>query len=85
MFIQTLIYRRKEVRAINKEIIVPVWEKILLTIKETSELFGIGENKLYRIVNDYIDSDYKFIIQNGGRTMIKRKRFEKFIDETTSI
>lgn len=64
---------------------VPIWERFLLTVKEASLYFNIGENKLQRIANDYMESDYKFVIQNGGRKMINRKKFEKFLDETTSI
>ena len=63
---------------IKKE--VPIWERFLLTVKEASAYFNIGENKLYRIVDDYMDSDYKFVIQNGGRSMIKREKFEKFLN-----
>ena len=64
---------------------IPISEKYLLTIKEASEYFNIGENKMYRIVNDFLESDYKFIVQYGSRTMINRKKFESFLDETTSI
>ena len=64
---------------------IPISEKYLLTIKEASEYFNIGENKMYRIVNDFLESDYKFICQNGSITMINRKKFESFLDETTSI
>ena len=60
---------------------IPISEKYLLTIKEASEYFNIGENKMYRIVNDFLESDYKFIVQNGSRTMINRKKFESFLDE----
>ena len=65
--------------------VVPIWERFLLTIKEASLYFNIGENKLYRLVNDYIDSDYKFVVQNGSRLMIKREKFEKFLNDTTSF
>lgn len=68
---------------ITKEI--PVWEKFLLTVREASMYFNIGENKLHKIVNDYMDSDYKFIIQNGSRAMINRRKFEDFLNQTTSI
>lgn len=34
---------------------------------------------------NYADSDFKFVAQNGGRTMIKRKMFEVFLNQTTSI
>ena len=64
---------------------VPMWKKFLLTVKEASLYFNIGENKTHRIVNDYLDSDYKFVVQNGGRNMIKRQMFEEFLNQTTSI
>lgn len=62
-----------------------MWKKFLLTVKEASLYFNIGENKMHRIVNDYLDSDYKFVVQNGGRNMIKRQMFEDFLNQTTSI
>lgn len=64
---------------------VPVWERFLLTVKEASDYFNIGENKMHRIANDYMDSDYKFVVQNGSRTMINRKKFESFLDQSTAI
>ena len=69
----------------SKEMEVPIWERFLLTVKEASMYFNIGENKLYRIANDYIESEYKFVIQNGDRKMIKRENFEKFLNESRSI
>jgi len=62
---------------------VPLWEKYTLTIQEAAEYFHIGEKKLRKIVDDNMEADY--IITNGNRVMIKRKLFEKFIDETSSI
>ena len=64
---------------------IPIWEKYLLTIKEASEYFNIGENKMYKIANEYIDYEYKFDVQNGSRSMINRKKFESFLNELTSI
>lgn len=40
---------------------------------------------MHKIANEYLESDYKFVVQNGARTMIKRKKFEDFLNETTSI
>ena len=68
-----------------KEKRIPISEQFLLTIKEASMYFNIGENKLYRIASEYLDSDYRFVIQNGSRTMINRKKFEDFLNHTTSI
>lgn len=46
---------------------VPMWKKFLLTVKEASLYFNIGENKMHRIVNDYLDSGYM-----AKKTVIKR-------------
>ena len=65
--------------------VIPIWEKYLLTVKEASMYFNIGENKMHRIVNDYADSEFKFVVQNGTRAMINRKNFENFLNNTTSV
>ena len=56
-----------------------------ITVKEASIYFNLGENKMHRIANEYVDSEYKFVVLNGGRMMIKRKKFEEFLNQTTSI
>ena len=68
-----------------KEKAIQLSEKFLLTIKEASIYFNIGENKLYRITTEYMDSEYRFVIQNGSRTMINRQKFEDFLNNTSSI
>lgn len=60
-------------------------EKFLLTIKEASIYFNIGENKLYKIAAEHMESEFRFIIQNGSRMMINRKKFEEFLNNSTSI
>ena len=60
-------------------------ERFLLTIKEASRYFNIGENKMHRIANEYKESDHNFVLLNGSRMMIKRKKFEEFLCETTTI
>ena len=63
--------------------IVPVWEKYTLTIEEAAQYFQIGENKLRRLVSENPDDDY--ILYNGNRRQIKRKKFEEYIDRCTLI
>lgn len=65
------------------ENIIPIKDKFCLTIDEASEYFGIGEKKLRKIVTENLCSD--FVIQNGIKYLIKRKRFEIFLDEITAI
>lgn len=62
---------------------VPIWEKFNLTISESKEYFNIGEKKLRKMIDDYMD--YGFVIQNGTKILIKRKKFEEFLNDTTSI
>ena len=58
---------------------VQIKDKFCLTIDEAAEYFNIGEKKLRKIVADYIDSG--FVIQNGVKVLIKRKRFEDFLED----
>ncbi len=62
---------------------VPISEKYTLTIKEASRYFGIGENKLRRLANENLSSNW--IILNGNRILIKRKQFEKILDSQDQI
>ena len=66
----------------NSESKVPLWEKYILTIQEAAEYFHIGEKKLRKLVEERTDADY--LIMNGNRVMIKRKLFEKYLDESAS-
>lgn len=63
--------------------IVPIWEKFALTISEATEYFNLGEKKMRYLVNEYSDSG--FILQNGTKILIKRKKFEEFLNETSMV
>ena len=62
---------------------VQVKDKFCLTIDEAAEYFNIGEKKLRKIVADHLDSG--FVIQNGVKVLIKRKRFEDFLGDLTAL
>ena len=62
-----------------EELKIPFWEKYTLTIPETARYFGIGETKLREYLN--ANPTAKFVFKNGNKTLIKRKMFEKIIDE----
>ena len=67
----------------KKENTVPVWHKYTLTIAEASEYFNIGEKKLRQLIQENNTAD--FILNNGVKVLIKRVKFEMFIDGTSSI
>lgn len=62
---------------------VPIWERYLLSVEEASEYFRIGRDKLRRLVDN--DSECKFTVWNGSHPLIKRKRFERMIDNESDI
>lgn len=62
---------------------VPIWEKYTLTIEEASKYFRIGENKLRKLAEENLSSNW--VLLNGNRIQIKRIQFEKVIDTLDTI
>lgn len=62
---------------------VPIWEKFALTIQEAAQYFNLGEKKIRKLAQEHLD--FGFVLQNGNKTLIKRKKFEEFINSTSSI
>ena len=60
---------------------IPPWERYTLSVEEAAAYFRIGENKLRKIISENAD----FILWNGNRPQIKRKKFEQFIDNLAAI
>ena len=67
----------------NNEGVIPVWIGYALTISEASAYYLIGENKLWIIADEHPESD--FIIMNGNRVLIKRHKFEQYLDHATVV
>ncbi|MGN0245324.1 MAG: excisionase [Lachnospiraceae bacterium] len=62
---------------------VPIWEKYTLSIEEAARYFRIGENKLRKMAED--NPDAAWVLMNGNRIQIKRKLFEKVLDELAIV
>lgn len=62
---------------------VRVAEKYALTVEEASQYFGIGEKKLRKVIQDSRGAEWLFF--NGVKALIKRKKFEKFLDVLSAI
>lgn len=62
---------------------IPIWEKYVLSIKEAAAYFGIGEAKLRNLIAQNRFADY--ILWNGNRAQIKRRKFEDYVDELETI
>ena len=66
-------------------LLVCLSEKYTLTIEEAANYFGIGQKKLRKLAEDQDNSGNKFVLRNGAKLLIKRKQFERFLDETSAV
>lgn len=66
---------------IEKDICVPIWKKLNLTIKEAVAYSGIGENCIREIVKENVP----FVLKNGNRKLIKRREFEEWLSDRQVI
>ena len=61
---------------------VPIWQKSNLTLEEAAAYSGIGVNKLRSMT----DSDEcKFVLWNGTKRLIKRRKLDEYLDKAFSI
>ena len=61
---------------------VPIWEKANLTVKEASEYFNIGENRIRELTSS---ENCPFVLWNGNKRLIKRKSFENYLEKQYSV
>lgn len=61
---------------------VPLWEKSNLTLEEAAAYSGIGINKLRDMTND---DRCNFVLWNGTKRLIKRRKLDEYTDKVYSI
>lgn len=61
---------------------VPIWEKMNLTIEEAAAYSNIGINKIREISND---DKCPFVLWVGNKRLIKRRKFDEYIEKQFSI
>ena len=66
-----------------EKIEVPVWRKYSLSIQEAASYYGIGEKRLRSLVSDNLKEE--FVIEIGSHVRIKRRKFEKYLDDSGVI
>ena len=65
-----------------------VGERIQLLRKEreltqAAGYYHIGEKKLRTLIDEHPNDD--FYVMNGNRALIKREKFERYLDQTTVL
>ena len=61
---------------------IPIWEKSNLTLEEAAAYSGIGINKLRQITDD---DDCEFVLWIGTKRLIKRRKFDEYIEKLYSL
>lgn len=61
---------------------VPIWEKSNLTLEEASAYSGIGINKLRKLSDE---RNCAFVLWNGSKRLIKRKKLDEYLSKSYSI
>lgn len=72
--------QRKQVRRMKYE--VPIWEKSNLTLEEAAAYCGIGTTKLREISDG---RNCTFVLWNGNKRLLKRKKLDEFLEREYSI
>ena len=66
----------------TKEPVVPVPDKFLLTIKEATAYFSIGEKKMRRLAEDNLGT---YAVFSGNRYLVIRPKFEEYICKSSTL
>ena len=61
---------------------IPFWEKSNLTLEEAAAYSGIGVNKLRELTNE---EGCEFVLWVGSKRLIKKQKFNEFIEKSYSI
>ncbi|WP_455391275.1 excisionase [Frisingicoccus sp.] len=69
-------------RELKEKYYVPIWLKVNLTVEETAAYTGIGRDKLYKLTSQ---DDCPFVLRVGGKRLIKREEFCKYLKTIDSL
>ncbi len=66
----------------NENVVMPVSEKYMLTIREASVYFNIGVKKMRRLAED---NTGRFAVFSGNKYLIIRTKFEEFVEGCSAL
>lgn len=66
----------------SRTIKLPLGQKYMLTLREASAYFNIGEKKIRRLAEDH---QGELSIFSGNKYLIIRPKFEQFLAETSTL
>lgn len=66
----------------DKIALVPLWEKVTLTLDEATAFSGLGRDKLIDLADN---PDCDFVLWIGRKRLYKRKKLEEFLEKAYSL
>lgn len=66
----------------NKNVKIPICEKVALTIEEAAEYSNIGQNRLSTLLKE---PRCTFVLYVGKKKLVKRREFDQFISKSIQI
>ncbi len=61
---------------------IPFWEKSNLTVEEAAAYSGIGMTKLRELSDD---EGCDFVLWNGSKRLLKRRKLDEYLERCYSI
>ena len=61
---------------------IPIWQKTTLTVEEAAAYSGIGINKIRQLSDK---EDCEFVLWVGTKRLIKRRKFDEYIESAYSV
>lgn len=61
---------------------IPLWEKANLTIEEAAKYSNIGQNRISELLKM---PRCPFVLYVGKKKLVKRKEFERFIEDSIEL
>lgn len=62
--------------------IVPIWERVTITLEEAAAYTGIGVCKLREMSNE---PGCDYVLWVGGRRLFKRRKLDEFLEKSFSV
>lgn len=66
----------------ERKLEIPLWEKATLSLEEAAVYSGIGIHKLRQMADT---KNCPFVLWNGHKRLIKRKKLDEYIENAYSI
>lgn len=66
----------------TKELLVPIKDKYMLSLREGAAYFNINEKRIRRIIEEHPG---ELGMLNGNKMLVNRRKFEEYLDVTSAI